>query len=274
MGLRQRLCACCADVQHASAHDATVSLLPHWLVWCAQSISRGKAGRAGYILVCITAWIKPFYGQSHRPELEAIVASGLFEHSLSVVRAFETAGVDRLGDASASVLFFALNIVKYLRSHPGCEEKIRGLGSALAFAMEHSLDYINVLGMTTGAYATQICELSFDRTADTARSLVSLGRRCVFSQAAACLAETKAAAASSSRSTTWTVCAVCQCVSAWSVSRAASELRDVLSSFSCRITRWSNLVTGDSTTGTPTQANMVSTIDGLASPTPRGLAFA
>ena len=56
--------------------------------------------------------------------------------------------------------------------------------------------------------------------------------------------------------------------------QAASELRDVLSSFSCRITRWSDLVTGDSTHGTPTQGNMVSTIDGLASPTPRGLAFA
>ena len=93
------------------------------------------------------------------PDLEAIVASGLFEHSLSVVRAFETAGVAGLGDASAAVLMWALNIVKYLRSHPGCEAKIRGLGSALAFAMEHSLNFMKTFGVTTGAYATQICEL-------------------------------------------------------------------------------------------------------------------
>ena len=94
-----------------------------------------------------------------RPDLEAIAASGLFEHSLSVVRAFETAGVEMLGDASAAVLHDALCIVRYLRSHPGCEAKIRGLGTGLAFAMEHSLDMIRTMGMTTGAYATQICEL-------------------------------------------------------------------------------------------------------------------
>ena len=76
-----------------------------------------------------------------------------------MVRAFETAGVAGLGDASASVLFWALDIIKYLRTHPGCEAKIRGLGSALAFAMEHSLEFITTMGMTTGATATQICEL-------------------------------------------------------------------------------------------------------------------
>ena len=107
----------------------------------------------------MTFFVRAFANAGTRPDLEAIVASGLFEHSLSVVRAFETAGVDRLGDASAGVLICALNIVKYLRSHPGCEEKIRGLGSALAFAMEHSLDWIRTMGFTTGATATQICEL-------------------------------------------------------------------------------------------------------------------
>ena len=101
---------------------------------------------------------RAFTATGTRPDLEAIVASGLFEHSLSVVRAFETAGVEGLGDASAALLFCALCIVKYLHTHPGCEAKIRGLGSALAFAMEHSLDVITTMGITTGAYATQICE--------------------------------------------------------------------------------------------------------------------
>eukprot|EP01043_Picozoa_sp_COSAG02_P038771 COSAG02_NODE_3014_length_7551_cov_83.019995_5_plen_110_part_00 len=102
---------------------------------------------------------RAFAATGTRPDLEAFVASGLFEHSLSVVRAFETAGVEMLGDASPAVLHHALCIVRYLRSHPGCEAKVRGLGTGLAFAMEHSLDMIRSMGMTTGAYATQICEL-------------------------------------------------------------------------------------------------------------------
>ena len=158
MGLRQRLCACCADVQHASAHDATVSLLPHWLVWCAQSISRGKAGRAGYILVCITAWIKPFYGQSHRPELEAIVASGLFEECASGVASFAAAGGDGLDDVNHAALLHALAVLRTCRQQPGAEARIRSLAPALKWCLEHDLDWVEQLGQTTGSYAAQICE--------------------------------------------------------------------------------------------------------------------
>ena len=31
-------------------------LMPHWLVWWPQSISRGKAGRGGEVLLCIVNW--------------------------------------------------------------------------------------------------------------------------------------------------------------------------------------------------------------------------
>ena len=129
------------------------------MVCRSQSLSSGKAARAHASLNWVIFFQRAFATAGTRPDLEAIAASGLFEHSLSVVRAFETAGVEMLGDASPAVLHYTLNIVKYLRSHPDCEAKIRGLGTELAFAMEHSLDMIRTMGMTTGAYATQICEL-------------------------------------------------------------------------------------------------------------------
>jgi hypothetical protein len=101
---------------------------------------------------------KAFAGDIVRPDLDAIVSSGVFELCLAIVRAFERAGVEGLSDASPSVLNNALNLIKYLRSHQDCEAKIRGLGSGLAFAMEHSLDEIKAVAATTGAAATQICE--------------------------------------------------------------------------------------------------------------------
>ena len=101
---------------------------------------------------------KAFAGDAARPDLDAIVSSGLFEQCLGVVHAFERAGVEGLSDASPAVLMMALSLIKYLRSHRDCEEKIRGLGSGLAFAMEHSLDHMKAIGATTGASATQICE--------------------------------------------------------------------------------------------------------------------
>ena len=124
----------------------------------AQSVSGGKATRAHAVLGTMTMLAKAFAGDAARPDLDAIVSSGLFEQCLGVVHAFERAGVEGLSDASPVVLFSALSLIKYLRSHRDCEEKIRGLGSGLAFAMEHSLDHIKAIGLTTGASATQICE--------------------------------------------------------------------------------------------------------------------
>ena len=125
----------------------------------AQSVSGGKASRAYAVLQTMCGFTKLFAGGTARPDLDALVSSGIFEQCLGIVHAFERAGVERLGDASPAVLQMALCLIKYLRSHRDCEVKIRGLGSGLAFAMEHSLDIIKVTGFTTGASATQICEL-------------------------------------------------------------------------------------------------------------------
>ena len=158
MGLRQRLCACCANVQHASAHDATVSLLPHWLVWCAQSISRGKAGRAHKLLHCITDTSKHFSGEVSRPDLAACIASGLFDLCLEATKAVVAAGVDGLQDTHHGALYMAMSLVRTCRAQPGCEAKIRGAADALAFCLMNDLDYLVELGNTTAAAAASICE--------------------------------------------------------------------------------------------------------------------
>ena len=123
-----------------------------------QSISRGKAGRAGYVLTCISNWFKLFYGQSHRPDLEAIVASGLFEECANGVASFAAAGVDGLGDVNHATLVHALIVLRSCRQQPGAEARIRSLAPALEWCLEHDLDYMEQLGITTGSYAAQICE--------------------------------------------------------------------------------------------------------------------
>ena len=132
-------------------------LVSHWLVWWTQSISRGKAGRAPYVL-CITMLSKLFSGQLHRPDLEAIASSGLFEECASGVASFAVAGVDGLGDVNHGALLNTLCVLRNCRHQPGTEARIRSLAPALQWCLEHDLDWMEQLGMTTGSHAAQICE--------------------------------------------------------------------------------------------------------------------
>jgi hypothetical protein len=125
------------------------------VLW-SQSISRGDAGKA-YASVAVNGLTKPFHGQPQRPDLEAIVASGLFDECASAVAAVAAAGVEGLHDTDHSALANSLALLRNCRSQPSCEAKIRQLAPALAFCLEHDLDWVEQLGQTTGSYAAQIC---------------------------------------------------------------------------------------------------------------------
>jgi hypothetical protein len=125
------------------------------LLWL-QSISRGDAGKA-YALNAVNEWTKAFTGQPQRPDLEAIVASGLFDECASAVAAVAAAGVEGLHDTDHDALFCSLALLRNCRGQPGCEAKIRRLAPALAFCLEHDLDQMEQLGLTTASYAAQIC---------------------------------------------------------------------------------------------------------------------
>ena len=132
--------------------------VPYRLVWWVQSISRGKAGRAERVLSSIGNCMRLFNGQSHRPDLEAIVSSGLFEECASGVASLAVAGVDGLGDVNHESVLCVLCVLRYCRQQPGAEARIRSLAPALKCCLEHDLDWMEQLGMTTGSSAAQICE--------------------------------------------------------------------------------------------------------------------
>ena len=125
------------------------------LLWL-QSISRGGVSKP-YALAAVVNWTKVFTGQPQRPDLEAIVASGLFDECASAVAAVAAAGVEGLHDTNHAALSCSLAVLRNCRSQPGCEAKIRRLAPALAFCLEHDLDNAEQLGMTTASYAAQIC---------------------------------------------------------------------------------------------------------------------
>ena len=124
-----------------------------------QSISRGDAGKA-FAVTAVANWNKAFTGQPQRPDLEAIVASGLFDECASAVAAVAAAGEEGLHDTNHNALLCSLCVLRNCRSQPGCEAKIRRLAPALAFCLEHDLDHIEQLGITTASYAAQICTRS------------------------------------------------------------------------------------------------------------------
>ena len=127
------------------------------LFWGVQSISRGRASRFSNILGAAMSMSRLFSGQAQRADVEAIVASGLFEECASGVACVAAADADELGDVNHGALFAALGILRNCRQHPGAEAKIRSLAPALRWCLEHDLDYMEQLGITTAAYAAQIC---------------------------------------------------------------------------------------------------------------------
>jgi hypothetical protein len=106
----------------------------------------------------MTSLPKAFAGQPQRPDLEAMVASGLFDECISAVAAVAAAGVEGLHDTDRTALLTSLVSLRNCRSQPGCEAKIRRLAPALAFCLEHDLDFAEQIGMTTGSTAAQICK--------------------------------------------------------------------------------------------------------------------
>lgn len=123
-----------------------------------QSISRGKGNAAGRILLSIVSISRMFGGQSQRPDLEGIVSSGLFDDCASAVSAVAAVGVDGLlHDTSVEALIQSMRLLLVCRAQTGCEAKIRSIASALAFCLEHDVDYSEALGNTTGSVAAELC---------------------------------------------------------------------------------------------------------------------
>ena len=125
------------------------------------SISRGKA--ADTLMNTTYSVLRLFAGQTERPDFAACVASGLFDICIEGVVAFAAAGVEGLRDTNHSVVLFLLGWLAKMGSQPGCGVKIRGAATALAFCLENSLDFMEELGFTSGAYAARVCCSVFGR---------------------------------------------------------------------------------------------------------------
>eukprot|EP01043_Picozoa_sp_COSAG02_P027480 COSAG02_NODE_1624_length_11594_cov_6.314833_10_plen_141_part_00 len=123
-----------------------------------QSISRGKGGRAAFALGAISNWLRLFAGQTQRPDVKAIVAAGMFEECVSGIASFAAAGVEGLGDANHYAVTTALTIIKSCTQGQVTEARIRSIAPALRFCLEHDLDFWEQIGVTTGAFAAQICK--------------------------------------------------------------------------------------------------------------------
>lgn len=144
------------------------SLLLHAMFSWLQSISRNWAGRSGHIFAALSALTKLFTGQPQRPDLEAIVACGLFEESASSVAAIAVAGgVDGPDDVNVYGLTLALGLLRHCHLHPGTEARIRSLAPALGWCLEHDLDLMEQLGSTLGTYSAQLCASTHPRSQAT-----------------------------------------------------------------------------------------------------------
>lgn len=90
-----------------------------------------------------------FAANPTRPDLTAVVTSGLFDLCIEAVEAVEAAGSDGLRDTNITALDYALKVILNARTQPGCEAKIRGAAGALSFCLNNPRDCIQELGYST-----------------------------------------------------------------------------------------------------------------------------
>ena len=127
------------------------------------SISRGKAGRGRMALEGTYNVTRLLAGQAERPDLAACVASGVFDICVEIVVAFAAAGVEGLRDTNHCVVLLSPGMLAKCGTQSGCEAKIRGTATALAFCLENSLDWMEEIGSTTDGYAAKVCCSDFGR---------------------------------------------------------------------------------------------------------------
>ena len=94
---------------------------------------------------------------------ERWVSSGLLDESIAILQAFEARGVEAVGDTYAGVVLSALGLLCKLCREPSCRPKIRGLASALKFAIDNDLLNVPLTGTSSASYATQVCAAMFGR---------------------------------------------------------------------------------------------------------------
>ena len=130
------------------------------LEWLSTAYRPGKTIR-GISTGCLTAVsqvISGFSGSEARPDLEALETSGLLDQLLSALNAFVQGGVHGLRTTDVGAVVYGLTILRKSVSRPAVSSLVRSAASAIAFAMEHSLDLCEELGYTTGGYAAALCE--------------------------------------------------------------------------------------------------------------------
>lgn len=117
----------------------------------------------GNALSVVMHTCKCFSGEKHRPDLDALLSSGLFNQLLGIMEAFERGGAENADKTNIVIVVGVLTILRCTTSHPDCEAGIRRVGSTIPFAMEHSLTLCKDLGYITGALAAQVACAVFGR---------------------------------------------------------------------------------------------------------------
>ena len=111
----------------------------------------------GFVVGVASYVARSMDGQAARPDVAACVSSGVFDVCLNVMVALEAGGAKGLQTVEHTGLYSTMSVVSRCSSHSGCEDKNRGIASALAFCLEHSLEVAEEAGQTTGSLAAQLC---------------------------------------------------------------------------------------------------------------------
>ncbi len=139
--------------------------------WMMIAHNKGCGNGGGHIILLNGAIsiYKSFVALKERPDLDAMVGSGLFEECAAAVESVAHGGVAGLERNTPDYLGFniALSTLRICvcanYELPKCERRIRSMAKALAFSLENDLDWMQSVGYSSGMVAAQICCSVFGR---------------------------------------------------------------------------------------------------------------
>lgn len=158
-GVWQCLVDCCMSrpaVAKAALELGLIELVVAQLQALGTQTERLSMPGAGGMMQAATTIVTRQPAETQEAIISSWVSSGFFDECVATVAAFEQRGVEHVHKTYSQVLTVALRTLEQSTKAPGCEAKIRGVASALAFAQDNSLDYTAGLGTTTGATATAL----------------------------------------------------------------------------------------------------------------------
>lgn len=151
----------------AGIFDVVMSFLPEERGAFSWKIASGKTHALFTAVYAVVEVLRAHGGEAERSDKDAFVSSGLFDKLLESILNFAAAGVEAVEETDSCGITMTLAALTICLDLPECNQKLRDGSGALGFCLDNSMEMVEQIGVTSGAYCSELCAKLFGRAEDT-----------------------------------------------------------------------------------------------------------